>query len=150
MSRQINVDRRRFLTAGGALFAGAAAATLGTAGCAGSPTLSVSPERPDADEAREASYAVAARVQDEGTVLLRNEGALPLAPGATVMPFGYAYLSPIYGQLTSGGSAKWAVEPVTPEQGLAGLTIDASAVDAMRAAGDPTPPHRGRGHRCRR
>lgn len=139
MSRQINVDRRRFLTAGGALFAGAAAATLGTAGCAGSPTLSVAPERPDADEAREASYAVAARVQDEGTVLLRNEGALPLAPGATVMPFGYAYLSPIYGQLTSGGSAKWAVEPVTPEQGLAGLTIDASAVDAMRAAGDPTP-----------
>ena len=131
------VNRRQFL-AGGALLAGAAATTmLGATGCSNGSTFTVSPARPDAGEAREAAYAVAARVQDEGTVLLRNEGLLPLAPGATVMPFGYAYLSPIYGQLTSGGSAKWAVEPMTPEQGLAGFVIDAAAVDAMRAAGDP-------------
>ena len=134
-----NVNRRQFLAGGGALLAGAAAtATLGTTGCSGGE-VTVVPERPNADEAREASYAVAARVQDEGTVLLRNEGLLPLAAGSTVMPFGYAYLSPIYGQLTSGGSAKWAVDPVTPEQGLSGFTIDPAAADAMRAAGDPEP-----------
>ncbi len=89
---------------------------------------------PDADEAREAAYLVAAKVQDEGTVLLRNEGALPLAAGATVMPFGRAYLDPVYGQNSSGGSAKWVSDPVTPEAGLSGLSIDTSAVDLMEAA----------------
>lgn len=50
------------------------------------------------------------------------------------MPFGYAYLNPIYGQLSSGGSAKWVVDPVTPEQGLGAFAIDNSAVDRMNAA----------------
>lgn len=135
-----NVNRRQFLAGGGALVAGAAVtATLGATGCSSAGATVVESERPDAGEAREAAYAVAARVQDEGTVLLRNQGLLPLASGSRVMPFGYAYLSPIYGQLSSGGSAKWAVEPVTPEQGLAGFIVDAAAADAMSAAGDPEP-----------
>ncbi len=97
-------------------------------------------EPASAEAATEAAYTVAAQVQDEGTVLLKNDGdTLPLAKGAQVMPFGYAYLSPIYGQNTWGGSAKWVYDPVTPEQGLDGLTIDNAAVDAMKAAGDPTP-----------
>ena len=97
-------------------------------------------EAASADEAKESAYAVAAQVQDEGTVLLKNDdSALPLAKGATVMPFGYAYLNPIYGQNSSGGSAKWVADPVTPEQGLEGLTIDNAAVDAMNAAGEVTP-----------
>lgn len=58
------------------------------------------------DESTEGGYAVARRVAEEGSVLLKNNGILPLAAGSTVMPFGYAYLNPIYGQLTSGGSAK--------------------------------------------
>ncbi|WP_322154407.1 glycoside hydrolase family 3 protein [Paratractidigestivibacter sp.] len=97
-------------------------------------------EAASADEAKEAAYAVAAQVQDEGTVLLKNDNAaLPLAKGATVMPFGYAFLNPSYGQNASGGSAKWVADPVTPEQGLAGLAIDNAAVDAMNAAGEVTP-----------
>ncbi len=89
------------------------------------------------DEARDAAYQVAAQVQDEGTVLLKNDGVLPLAKGSTVMPFGRAYLSPIYGQLSSGGSGKWAVDPVTPEQGLDAFSVDTAAADRMSAAADP-------------
>lgn len=132
------INRRQFLAGSGALAAGAVAASLGvTTTPEAAQAATVEAARPDADAAREAAYEVAARVQDEGTVLLRNEGVLPLAAGSTVMPFGHAYLSPIYGQLSSGGSAKWSINPVTPEQGLSAFTIDNAAADAMRAAGDP-------------
>ena len=77
---------------------------------------------------------MAKRVAEEGSVLLKNDGVLPLAKGSTVVPFGYAYLNPIYGQLTSGGSAKWVINPVTPEQGLSAYTINTSAVERMQAA----------------
>ena len=86
------------------------------------------------DESTEAAYAVAKRVAEEGSVLLKNNGVLPLAKGSTVVPFGYAYLSPIYGQLTSGGSAKWVIDPVTPEMGLSAFTINNAAADLMNAA----------------
>lgn len=86
------------------------------------------------EDAKDEAYQVAAKVQDEGTVLLKNSDAtLPLAKGSTVMPFGYGYLNPIYGQLSSGGSAKWSVDPVTPEQGLSAFNINNAAVDAMNA-----------------
>ena len=88
-------------------------------------------------ESTEGAYAVARRVAEEGSVLLKNSGILPLAAGSNVMPFGYAYLHPIYGQLTSGGSAKWVIDPVTPEQGLSAYTINTAAADKMTAAGDP-------------
>lgn len=138
MSSRMNISRRNFIRGAGALAAGMAVTSgLSLSNQTTAQAAEVEPERPDADEAREASYEVAARVQDEGTVLLRNEGVLPLAAGSTVMPFGYAYLNPIYGQLTSGGSAKWSIDPVTPEQGLSAFTIDTAAADAMTAAGDP-------------
>ena len=86
------------------------------------------------EESTEAAYAVARRVAEEGSVLLKNDNLLPLAKGSTVVPFGYAYLNPIYGQLTSGGSAKWVIDPVTPEQGLSAFTIDTSAVSRMQGA----------------
>ena len=89
------------------------------------------------DAAKDAAYQVGAQVQDEGTVLLKNDGVLPLAKGSTVMPFGRAYLSPIYGQLSSGGSAKWVADPVTPEQGLEAFSVDTAAADRMSAAPDP-------------
>ena len=85
-----------------------------------------------AEKAKEEAYAVSAKLQDEGTILLKNNGALPLAKGSIVMPFGYAYENPIYGQLTSGGSAKWAVNPITPADGLKDyVTIDTSAIDKL-------------------
>ena len=67
-----------------------------------------------ADEARENSEAVAERVSDEGQVLLKNDGVLPLAAGSTVTPFGYAYLNPAYSG-TGAGAAGSAhnVDPAT-------------------------------------
>lgn len=94
----------------------------------------------DNNESKDASYDLALQVQDEGSVLLKNNGVLPLAEGSTVIPFGYRYMNPIYGQVSSSGSAKWTIDPVTPEEGLQEtFTIDNAAVDAMNAAGDPEP-----------
>ncbi len=92
----------------------------------------------DNEVTKEAAYEVAEKVMEEGSVLLKNNGILPLAKGSTVTPFGRGYLDPIYGQLTSGGSAKWVVDPVTPEQALSeAFEIDNSVVDLMNAAEDP-------------
>lgn len=90
------------------------------------------------DESKEASYELALQVQEEGTVLLKNNGILPLEKGSEITPFGYRYLEPIYGQVSSGGSAKWTIDPITPEEGLKEYyTINNSAVDLMRNAGQP-------------
>ena len=91
-----------------------------------------------ADEAKEAAYEVAARIQQEGSILLKNNGLLPLTKGSTVMPFGRAYLNPSYGQNTSSGSAKWVIDPVTPKMGLSDYNIDSSASELMEKAGTPT------------
>ncbi len=138
--QQRNMTRRQ-LFGNGALAAGATMAGLAAAtqtGCGTQSSMARTEEkRPDATEAKEAAYKAAVKIQDEGTVLLKNSGALPLATGSTVMPFGRAYLDPIYGQLTSGGSAKWVKNPVTPEEGLKDFSIDASAAVAMEQAGEP-------------
>lgn len=92
----------------------------------------------DNTEAKEASYKTAQKVQEEGSVLLKNNGVLPLSKGSTVTPFGYRYLEPIYGQVSTGGSAKWTVSPVTPEDGLKkAYTVNSAAADKMKQAGKP-------------
>ena len=92
----------------------------------------------DNEESKAASYELARTVQEEGSVLLKNNGVLPLAAGSEVTPFGYRYIEPIYGQVSSSGSAKWTIDPTTPEEGLQDTyTINDAAVDAMRRAGTP-------------
>jgi beta-glucosidase len=129
--------------------ANALSSTLDTYVGAGETYLSVPKDKSDWDadyysteytsnsQSTEAAYAVAQQVAEEGSILLKNNGILPLEKGSSVMPFGNAYLNPIYGQLSSGGSAKWVIDPVTPEQGLSAFAIDTSAVERMTAAGEP-------------
>ena len=79
----------------------------------------------------ERSYETALEVSREGMVLLKNNGILPLAKNSKVTPFGYRYISPIYGQI-GGGSAKWVISPVTPKQGMSEhLTVDTSTEKCM-------------------
>ena len=81
-------------------------AGLGRGGHARSTPTTANPPRPPTPWP--------SRVAEEGSVLLKNNGVLPLAEGSSVMPFGRAYLSPIYGQLSAGGSAKWVGGPCHP------------------------------------
>lgn len=87
---------------------------------------------------REKAYKLSARVMEEGSVLLKNNGVLPLAKQSAVTPFGYGYHNPVYGQMDKNGSAKWVIEPVTPETNLkAYFTVNESASDKMKAAPEP-------------
>ena len=47
--------------------------------------------------------AVALAIAEEGETLFKNNGLLPLSRGASVTPFGYRYISPVYGGTGSGG-----------------------------------------------
>lgn len=90
-------------------------------------------------QAKENAYKVAEEITKEGVILLKNNGVLPLAKQSTVTPFGYRYVNPIYGQLTSSGSGKWTDDPITPQAALEkSFTINDSAVKKMKAAKDPT------------
>lgn len=59
------------------------------------------------EDARDASFAVSTQISDEGIVLLKNNGTLPVnkkdtVSPATVTPFGFFYLNPVYGGVGSG------------------------------------------------
>lgn len=49
-----------------------------------------------------AAAETAKKISDEGEVLLKNNGVLPLTKGSGVTPFGYRYFSPVYGGTGSG------------------------------------------------
>lgn len=72
----------------------------------------------NARESRAAAVEVSKRLSDEGIVLLKNNGLLPLAGTAAVSPLGLRYYLPLYGG--SGSSAIDAGEAyiVTPQEGL--------------------------------
>jgi beta-glucosidase len=55
-----------------------------------------------ADVLMNAALNTAERIAEEGEVLFKNNGILPLRSGAKVTPFGYRYISPVYGGTGSG------------------------------------------------
>ena len=56
----------------------------------------------DKEEAVKEGNKIAVRVAEEGDILLKNSSLLPLAEKSKVMPFGYGYLNPCYGQYGLG------------------------------------------------
>lgn len=61
---------------------------------------------------------VALSIAEEGEVLLKNDGVLPLQQGASVTPFGYRYLSPVYGGSGSGNVNTSSPRIVTAQMAL--------------------------------
>lgn len=69
-------------------------------------------------ESRDAAAKVAKHISDEGIVLLKNDGLLPLSSATTVSPFGLRYFSPYYGGLGSCSIDVGEDYIVTPQEGL--------------------------------
>ncbi|MBR1812422.1 MAG: glycoside hydrolase family 3 C-terminal domain-containing protein [Lachnospiraceae bacterium] len=73
-------------------------------------------------------------ITDEGEVLLKNDGLLPIAKGTKVTPFGWRYLSPIYGGTGSGNVDASKDYIVTAERGLANFAVNDTVVKALKGA----------------
>ena len=61
------------------------------------------------DESRERSEEVIHRIGEEGIVLVKNDGLLPLAGTSKLNVFGWDSISPIFGGTGSGGNASGAI-----------------------------------------
>lgn len=89
-------------------------------------------------KSREAAQQVALEIAKEGIVLLKNDGALPLAGGANITAFGRAYVDPVYGGTGSGGvPTKYNITAVDAMNRV--YKVNPSVTEAMQAALAGTP-----------
>lgn len=89
-------------------------------------------------EAKTKSDAVSQRVTDEGIVMLKNDGVLPLKEQSIVSPFGAGYMDPAYSG--SGAAATTDKEMITSEQGLKHyFKVNDATVQAMKGAKTSSP-----------
>ena len=89
-------------------------------------------------DAKAKSDIVSEQITDEGIVLLKNNGILPLAENSTLTPLGYGYLNPSYSG--TGAAASKDDTMVTVEQGLtACFKINTAAVRKMEAGTAVSP-----------
>ena len=78
---------------------------------------------------------VAKSISDEGDVLLKNNGVLPLATSSKVTPFGYRYTAPVYGGTGSGNVDVSAAYTATAKSALtAKFDVNAAMESVMNAA----------------
>lgn len=76
---------------------------------------------------------VSKAITDEGIVLLKNNGILPLQKQSLITPFGLRFISPIYGGTGSGQSD--AHSACTPETGLSKhFELNKTVLQAMKSA----------------
>lgn len=82
------------------------------------------------------SAVVAEQIANEGEVLLKNDGLLPLTSDTVVTPMGYRYANPIMSGSGSGSTDTSADYVYTPQKGLteAFTTVNTKLEEAMRAA----------------
>lgn len=71
-----------------------------------------------ASEAKDAALQISRQVSDEGIVLLKNDGLLPLARETYVTPLGLRYFQPYYGGTGSSAISIAEGDVTTPAQGL--------------------------------
>lgn len=87
------------------------------------------------EDALNNSLKTSENIADEGVVLLKNNGLLPLAAEQTVTPFGYDYLNPMMSGSGSGSADTTADYVYSPEKALneAFSNVNTAAVDAMQS-----------------
>jgi beta-glucosidase len=105
-----------------------------------------SKEKNSLKDAKKYSDTISQQVTDEGIVLLKNNGILPLEKDSEVTPFGYAYLNPAY---SGTGAAKTTdTDIVTVEQGVDKyFTINDAAIKTMKSS-EPEFPDAAQGTRA--
>ena len=67
---------------------------------------------------RSAALETSLRISDEGTILLKNDGILPLSPDTPVTPLGYALFDPLYCGTGSSAVSTLDADVLTPAEGL--------------------------------
>ena len=72
----------------------------------------------NSQEALNESAKVAEMIADEGEVLLKNDGLLPLSSSTAVTPIGYRYVNPIMSGSGSGGTNTSVDYVYTPQKGI--------------------------------
>lgn len=95
-------------------------------------------ESSNSKQALQRSIAVAEAIADEGIVLLKNDGTLPLTPDTAVTPMGYRYVDPLMSGSGSGGADTTADYVYNAVKGIneAFTNVNTAAADAM-AKGTP-------------
>lgn len=90
----------------------------------------------NSDEALVNAAAVAEAIGDEGEVLLKNNGLLPLSADQAVTPLGFRYLNPMMSGSGSGSTNTTADYVYNAERGIteAFANVNNAVVDAMKAA----------------
>ena len=78
---------------------------------------------------------VAKQIADEGIVLMKNNGVLPLKRNSEVAPFGYRYYNPFYGGSGSGSVITTDAYVVNPEKAL---SSNFSVADTFSSVNDTT------------
>jgi beta-glucosidase len=88
----------------------------------------------NSEEALENSAAVAEQIADEGEVLLKNDGLLPLTSDTYVTPMGYRYLNPLMSGSGSGGTDTTADYVYDAIKGVneAFTNVNDAALEAMK------------------
>lgn len=69
-------------------------------------------------KAKRAAVQVARRISDEGIVLLKNDGLLPLSPQTPVVPLGLRFVQPYYGGTGSSAISTAKGDVISPAEGL--------------------------------
>lgn len=86
-------------------------------------------------EALQNSLVVSESIADEGIVLLKNDGLLPLTPDTPVTPLGYRYMTPLMSGSGSGSADTTADYVYSAIKGIteAFTNVNGSSLEAMQA-----------------
>lgn len=96
----------------------------------------------NSEEALNNSAKIAEQVGNEGEVLLKNDGTLPLTKDTPVTPMGYDYINPVMSGSGSGSTNTSSDYAYTAERGIteAFSNVNTTFVDAMKKVETmPTP-----------